>query len=49
MLDQLDNVIRILTSRQLMNGEAGSLLDLYKKVKQESTDGPAFGDIPYPP
>lgn len=33
-----------------MNGEAGSLLDLYKKVKQEATaDGPAFGDIPYPP
>ncbi|KAI9311313.1 WD40-repeat-containing domain protein [Dichotomocladium elegans] len=27
-----------------------TLLDMYKKVKQEATaDGPAFGDIPFPP
>ncbi|KAI8140498.1 WD40-repeat-containing domain protein [Fennellomyces sp. T-0311] len=27
-----------------------SLLDTYKKIKQEATaDGPAFGDIPFPP
>ncbi|ORZ01457.1 WD40-repeat-containing domain protein [Syncephalastrum racemosum] len=33
-----------------MNGDAGSLLDTYKKVKLEATaDGPAFGDIPFPP
>jgi transcription initiation factor TFIID subunit 5 len=36
---------------QVMHGDTTtSLLDTYKKIKQEATvDGPAFGEIPLPP